>query len=336
MMKAFILHKFGIENLVMEDSKEPEPGAGEVIVEMKAASLNFRDLMVIKGSYNPSLALPAIPVSDGAGVVYRVGEGVKKFKQGDKVMSHFISAWIDGQFRGEMVGSTLGLPGPGMLAEKVVLPEYALLHIPENYDFLQASTLPIAALTAWSALVTEGNIKAGNTILTLGTGGVSIFALQFAKAMGARVIITSKSNEKLEKAKELGADYTINYSENSKWHKEVLKLTDGVGADITVENGGARTLEKSMAATKCNGIIAMLGALTGLKSELLIAPVLMKRLRISGILVDSRVNFEAMVKAIESTGIKPVICKTFRFEDTIEALKYIESGSHFGKIAIEI
>lgn len=334
-MKAYQLHKFGLENLVQDNVEEPSPSYGEVIVDIKAVSLNFRDLMVVKGIYNPNMPLPSVPVSDGAGTVCSVGEGVKIFKVGDKVMSHFISDWIDGKLQQEMVNSTLGMPGPGLLREKVALPEHALLPVPENYTFPQASTLPIAALTAWSALVTEGNLRAGQTVLTLGTGGVSIFALQFAKAMGAKVIITSKDNEKLEKAKELGADFTINYKENPRWHKEVLKITGGTGADITVETGGAGTFEKSMAATRTNGVIAMLGALTGLKSDLLIAPVLMKRLKIAGILVDSKANFEAMVRAIEATKIKPVICKTFKFEEAIEAFKYMESGSHFGKIVIE-
>ena len=335
-MKSYVLHKFGMEHLVMEDSPEPVAGRGEVIVDLKSASLNFRDLMVIKGLYNPHLPLPSVPLSDGAGVISAAGEGVKTLKVGDKVMTHFISEWLDGKLQEKMVASTLGIPRQGMLTQKVALPEYALLTIPADYDFKEASTLPIAALTAWSALVTEGNIKAGKTVLTLGTGGVSIFALQFAKSMGATVIITSKSDEKLERAKKLGADYTINYEKHPDWHKEVIRLTGGLGADITVENGGAGTLEKSMAATRVNGMIAMLGALTGLKSELLIAPILMRRLKIAGILVDSKAHFLDMVKAIEATGIKPVIDKTFKFEEAPEALKYMERGSHFGKIVVDI
>ncbi|MHC4067662.1 MAG: zinc-dependent alcohol dehydrogenase family protein, partial [Planctomycetota bacterium] len=320
--------------LRVETLEPPLPGPGEVVVEVRAISLNYRDLMVVKGMYNPNLALPATPVSDGAGVVSAIGEEVEGVSVGDRVVSHFVSGWISGAFRGEYVKTSLGTPGPGLAADQVVLPAHAVVPIPAGYDFAQAATLPIAALTAWSALVTEGHVEAGQTVLTLGTGGVSIFAIQIAKALGAEVIVTSSSDQKLERARQVGADHTINYRSEPDWESAVLEATGGVGVDLTVETGGAGTLERSMKATRAGGMVAFLGALTGLSGGLNVAYLLMKRLHLAGIYVDSRAAFEAMNRFIEPRAIEPVIDRTFAFDEFPEALRYMEAGKHFGKIVV--
>jgi NADPH:quinone reductase-like Zn-dependent oxidoreductase len=334
-MRAYRFDKFGLENLRLEETPAPPPGPGEVLIDVNALSLNFRDLLVIKGLYNPKLELPAVPISDGAGVVAAVGDGVKRLKVGDNVVSHFVSEWIDGLFEARYSGTTLGLPRAGLAAEQVALSAEAVVPLPDGLDFAQAATLPIAALTAWSVLVTEANLAAGQTVLTLGTGGVSIFALQFAKAMGASVIITSSSDEKLARARQLGADHTINYRTQPGWDKRVLELTGGAGADVTVETGGAGTINQSMRATRAGGIIGMLGALTGLRSEVDLSLVLMKRLRIAGILVDSRAAFEDMNHFIETHAIRPMIDRRYPFDQLLEALRFMEAGGHFGKIVVE-
>lgn len=335
-MRAYQFDAFGLENLKLVDVAEPVPGPGEVLLQVRAISLNYRDLMVIRGQYNPHVRLPATPISDGAGVISAIGPGVTQVKVGQHVCTHFISGWLDGRFRAEYTGTTLGTPGPGLAAEQVVLPTAAVIPIPEGYDFPEAATLPIAALTAWSALRTIGNVTAGQTVLTLGTGGVSIFALQMAKLMRAAVIVTSSSDEKLERARRLHADYLINYKSRPDWENLVLDFTDGQGADLTVETGGAGTLSKSMRATRTEGIIALMGALTGLKSELDLRLVLSRRLHIAGVFVDSRAAFEAMNRFIEDHDLKPVISQRFSFEQLPAALRTMEAGEHFGKIVVEM
>jgi NADPH:quinone reductase-like Zn-dependent oxidoreductase len=335
-MRAYVLPGFGLDHLNLVAIEAPRPGPGDVLIDVKALSLNYRDLLVIKGLYDPKLELPATPISDGAGVVAAVGEGVTRVNVGDAVVSHFVSGWIDGPFRSEYLASTLGLPAAGLAAEQVVLPAEAVLPLPSGLDFAQAATLPIAALTAWSALVTEGDLQSGQTVLTLGTGGVSIFALQLAKACGARVIITSGSDEKLARARELGADHTVNYRTNPAWEKAVLEITDGVGVDLTVETAGAGTLNRSLKATRAGGTVALLGALTGVSAEVATGLILMKRIRVAGILVDSRAAFEAMNRFIEHHEIRPVIDKRFAFDELPDALRHMEAGRHFGKIAVTL
>ncbi len=335
-MRAYRLGEFGLDNLKLESIDVPRLGPGQVLIDIKALSLNYRDLLVIKGLYNPKLELPAVPLSDGAGVISAIGEGVKRVRVGDRVTSHFVSGWIDGPFRGEYVGTTLGLPKAGLAAEQVVLPAEAVVAIPEGYDFAQAATLPIAALTAWSALVTKGQLAAGQTVLTLGTGGVAIFTLQLAKAMGATVIITSSSDEKLQRARQLGADHTINYRTRPDWEKVVLEITDRVGVELTVETAGGGTLDRSLTATRAGGTVALLGALTGLKAQINVGLILMKELHVAGILVGSRSAFEAMNRFIEQHTLKPVIDRTFPFDQLPDALRHMESGRHFGKIVVEL
>ena len=335
-MRSYQLGTFELENLELTEIEPASPGPGEVAVDVRAFSLNYRDLLVIQGSYNPKLSLPATPASDGAGVVAAVGEGVTRVNKDDRVMTQFVADWVEGPFERRYVGSTLGVPGPGLAAERVILPESAVVPIPKGYNFAQASTLPIAALTAWSVLATEGGLEPGGTVLTLGTGGVSIFALQLGKAMGARVIITSSSDEKLARAKDLGADHTINYQENPRWDRTVLELTEGHGADIVVETGGIATMTTSMKAAAAGGVVGVLGGVTGLSGDINIAPLVMKRLRVTGILVDSRAQFEKLVEFLETHRIEPVIDRRFAFEEFPTALRHMEAGSHFGKIVVEV
>ncbi|MGE3181298.1 MAG: NAD(P)-dependent alcohol dehydrogenase [Phycisphaerae bacterium] len=335
-MKTWTINSFGVENLSLNETAPQEPKGDKIAVDVQALSLNYRDLMVVKGMYNPKLKLPATPISDGAGVVAAVGRDVTRFQPGDRVVSHFIPAWTDGPFSGDYGKSSLGTPGPGLAAEQVVLPERAWVKVPESYSFAQAATLPIAALTAWSSLVTEGRLQEGETVLTLGTGGVSIFALQLAKAMGAKVIITSSKKEKMARAVELGADHAINYAEDPEWEKNVLDVTDGRGADLVVETGGAATLNQSMRACKPGGRLAILGALTGLQSDISTALILMKRLTLCGIYVDSRAHFEKMNEFLESEKIQPVIDKEYDFAALPDALHSMARGEHFGKIVVRV
>src|SRR3990172_2690678 len=334
-MRRYEFASFGLDQLKIVEREDPTPGPGEVVLDVEAFSLNYRDLLVVKGAYNPNIALPATPASDAAGTISAVGEGVSRVRPGERVMTHFISDWIDGPFEKRYVASTLGVPGPGVAAEKVLLPERAVLKAPGNLDAAGASTLPIAALTAWNALVVEGRLVPGQWVLTLGTGGVSVFAIQLAKALGARVIVTSSSDEKLERARALGADVLVNYRKSPRWDKDVLDATKGQGADIVVETGGIATMSASLKAAHAGGLVAVLGGVTGLSGEVNIAPLTMKRLRVLGILVDSRANFEKLVAFLDEHPIQPAIDRVFGFEEFPNALRHMESGAHFGKIVVE-
>lgn len=341
-MRRYQLDRFGLSGLTLAEAAAPQPASNEIVLQVHAISLNYRDLLVTKGLYNPKLPLPATPISDGAGIIAAVGEGVTSWKVGDRVVSHFVPGWIDGPFLADHPRSSLGTPGPGLAAEYVALPAEALVAMPAGLDFRQAATLPIAALTAWSVLVTEGRLdpqdgsaNSGKTVLALGTGGVSIFALQFAKALGARVVITSSSDEKLRRAAELGADWGVNYRTSPDWDRKVIELTRG-GADITVETGGAATLDASMRATRAGGVVGVLGALTGLKAEVTTALILMKRLHLAGIYVDCRRAFEEMNRFIERLKLQPVIDRVFAFEELPSALATMERGEHLGKVVIDV
>lgn len=334
-MRAYQIARFGLEHLELKNLPDPQPGPGEVLLEVQALSLNYRDFLVIQGGYNPSLDLPATPFSDAAGVVAAVGDGVSRVKEGDQVMTQFVAPWIDGPYDTAFLAQTLGTPGPGVAAERVVLSAEAVVPMPREYGFAEASTLPIAALTAWSCLRTVTQLQAGQTMLTLGTGGVAIFALQLAKAMGAHVIITSSSDEKLQRCRELGADHTINYQKTPAWDEEVLRLTNGRGVDVTVDTAGPATLDLSMRSTCPGGTIALPGALTGRKGEVTTGLMLMRRLHIAGILVDSRTHFEDMVRFIEEHDLRPVISNTFGFDELPAAVQLMAQGGHFGKIVVE-
>jgi NADPH:quinone reductase-like Zn-dependent oxidoreductase len=335
-MKVYEVRQFGIENLVLAERDEPQPRANEVVVKFHAASLNYRDLMFVRGTYNPKGCLPVVPFSDGSGEVVAVGADAKKWKVGDRVCTIFTQAWLEGSLSIEKRRTTLGAGDlDGVLREYGTFNENGLVKIPGHVSFEEAATLPCAAVTAWHALVVSGNLKAGDTVLTLGTGGVSVFAMQFAKMHGARVIPTSSSDQKLTKAKELGVDEIINYKKTPDWDKEVLSLTNKIGADHVVEVGGAGTLSKSLNSVRIGGHVAVIGVLAG-AGEFDPRSILMKAVRMQGILVGSRRMFEDMNKAIETNRMKPVIDKRFAFREVPEALRYMESGAHFGKIVIRL
>lgn len=340
-MKAFqIQNGFGLENLKPADLPDPSPGPGQVLVRVRAASLNYRDLMMARGHYNPDQPLPLTPLSDGAGEVAAVGPGVTRAKVGDRVAGIFTQGWVGGDLHGWMwAQTTLGGPLPGMLAEYAVLGEQGVVMVPPHLSFEEAATLPCAAVTAWNALVEVGRVRAGQTVLVQGTGGVSIFALQFAKMHGARVIATSSSDAKLQVAKNLGCDESINYRSTPDWERAALDLTGGAGVDHVVEVGGAGTLPRSMAATRVDGHVHVIGLLSvaqGGAAPVDPLPILRRALRVRGVLVGSREMFEHMNAAISQSKLKPVIDRAFDFADASAAFRHLESASHVGKVVIRI
>ena len=280
-----------------------------------------------RGVYNPKLKLPIIPISDGAGEVHATGAGVTRFKPGDQVVASFMPDWVDGPADEEKARSALGGGGVGLLAEQAVLPEHGLVPIPRHLSIEEAATLPCAAVTAWNALVERGGVKPGDTVLVQGTGGVSLFALQFARLAGARVIATSSSDQKLARARELGAADGINYKTTPDWDKRARELTAGRGVDQIIEVGGAGTLPRSMRAVRSGGYIALIGVLSGGSGEVNPMPIVMKSIRVQGIFVGSRAMFEAMNRAIEASQLRPVVDRVFDFEQAPQALKYLESGA---------
>lgn len=326
----------GIDALSLVEKPKPEPAYGQVLIRVYATALNYRDLVVAQGGYGAGVKYPLIPMSDGAGEVVAVGEGVTRVKVGDRVAGIFFQNWIDGALTKEKLKSDLGGTINGMLAEYVVLHENGLVLLPNHLNYEEGATLPCAAVTAWHALVSQGKITAGDRVLLLGTGGVSIFALQFAKIHGAEVIITSSSNEKLHRAKELGADEIINYKTTPDWHKEVYKLTERCGVDRVIEVGGAGTLAKSMQAVRVGGTISLIGILAGAKAEVNPLAAVMKGLIIQGIYVGSRDMFESMNRVISLHKIKPAIDCVFPFEQAKQAYSYLQSGAHFGKVVIKV
>jgi NADPH:quinone reductase-like Zn-dependent oxidoreductase len=301
---------------------------------MKAWSLNFRDLMMAKGQYNPRLKMPAAPLSDGVGEVVQLGAGASRFQLGDRVTPCFMPKWIAGAIDDLKARSALGGGGPGLLAEYVAISEEGVVSVPAHLSDEQAATLPCAAVTAWHSLVPEGHLKAGDMVLVQGTGGVSIFALQFATMHGAKVIATSSSDEKLSKALQLGASEGINYKTMPEWDKRTLELTGGRGVDFVVEVGGAGTLPLSMKAVRAGGQISLIGVLTG-GGQVNPMPILMRGIRVQGIFVGSRDMFEAMNRAIAHHQMQPVVDRVFPFAEAAEAYGYMESGAHFGKVAIK-
>ena len=334
-MKVYEINEFGIEKLNLTERDEPKPEANEVKVKFHAASLNYRDLMMIKGAYNPKLKTPLVPFSDGAGEVVEIGESVTKFKIGDRVTPIFMQGWINGAIDFKKAKTTLGGDLDGVLREFGTFDESGLICIPDHFSYEEAATLPCAAVTAYHALFESGGMKSDDSILLQGTGGVSIFALQLAAALGTKIIITSSSDEKLQRAKEMGADELINYKTTEDWDKAVLDLTEKRGVDHIVEVGGAGTMQKSVNAAKMGGHVAVIGVLSG-KGDFNPASLLMKSVRLQGIFVGSRQMFEDMNRYLcNYTHIKPVIDKTFEFGEVKNALKYMEAGAHFGKIVVK-
>ncbi len=336
-MRAFeVQGAFGLDHLVLTERPQVEPGPGQVRVAIRAVSLNYRDLMMIQGLYNPRQPLPFIPCSDGAGEVVAVGPGVERFELGDRVMPIFAPPWIAGEPSREKVRATLGGPLDGTLAQEIVLSEQGCVAIPEHLSYEEASTLPCAAVTAWNALSTEGRVQPGETVVVQGTGGVSIFALQLAQLAGARVIVTSGSDEKLDRARALGAWETINYRSTPKWGVRVKELTEGRGADLVLEVGGAGTLAQSLAAVRFGGTIALIGVLAGGAAELSIVPIFMQRVRLQGILVGDRESFEAMNRALSAQGLRPVVDSALPWTEARAALDRMAAGKHFGKIVLQV
>jgi NADPH:quinone reductase-like Zn-dependent oxidoreductase len=327
---------FGIDALQLTQRPDPTPGPGQVLVRVRAVSLNYRDLLVTKGQYDPRMNRPRVPCSDGAGEVTAVGPSVSRVQVGDRVAGAFFQNWLDGELSSVKVRHALGGDLDGMLAEQVVLREEGVVKFPEHLSFEEAATLPCAALTAWNALLSEGDLSPGDTVLLQGTGGVSLFALQFSRLAGARVLITSSSDEKLQRAKALGADGLINYKTTPDWDKKARELTDGVGADHVVEVGGSGTLNRSLRAVRTGGRISLIGVLAGAGGPIDTILILMRAVRLRGIYVGSRALFEAMNRAIGLHRLKPVIDRVFPFEEARQALHFLESGAHFGKVVIRV
>ncbi len=337
-MRAFeIQSQFGLDNLRLAERPDPSPGPGEVLVGVRACSLNYRDLMTLLGTYNPKQKLPLVPCSDGAGEVLAVGPGVRRFKPGDRVAGIFSQTWLAGPPSGAARKGTLGGPLDGMLRELAVLSEEGLVPLPAHLSFEEGACLPCAGLTAWNALFGgESPLKPGDTVLLEGTGGVSIFALQFTRMAGARAIVISSSDEKLQRAKELGAWATIHYVREPEWDRGVLDLTGGEGVDHVVEVGGAGTFEKALKAVRIGGSLSVIGVLSGAKTEVALTWILMKSVHLRGIFVGSRALFEEMSRAVGEHQLRPVVDKVFPFEQAPDAFRLMQRGGHFGKIVVAV
>jgi NADPH:quinone reductase-like Zn-dependent oxidoreductase len=333
-MRAWQISSFGVDSLEFVERPTPSPGPGEVLVAVRAISFNYRDLLLVKGVYNPKLKLPRIPCSDGAGEVTAVGEGVTAWKPGDRVAGIFMQNWLDGALTPVRARGALGGEIDGTLAEYIVLKETGLVALPEHLSFQEAATLPCAAVTAWNALG-AGELKPGATVLIQGTGGVSIFALQFARLRGARVLGISGSDEKLERACSLGLDTGLNYMDKPDWDRWALEQTGGEGVDLVVEVGGMGTLPRSLRAIRIGGTVAQVGVLSGAAEALPISSILHKQARIQGIYVGSRKDFQEMNKAISLAVLRPV-GEEFHWTQAREALGRMEEGSHFGKLVLTV
>ena len=337
-MRAYQLPKggAGIDALVQVERPDPKPAYRQVLVKVKACSLNFRDLGIVRGTYRVPVKENIIPLSDGAGEVVAVGPGVVRVKVGDRVASCFFQRWFGGESTAEVHASALGGSIDGMLADYAVLEEDGVVKIPPHLSLEEGATLPCAGVTAWHAMMEHAKLKAGDTILLQGTGGVSIFGLQFAHAMGMRAIITSSSDEKLKHAEKLGAAFGINYKTTPDWEKAAMEFTGGAGVDHVIEVGGAATLARSFGAIRVGGKISMIGGLSGGATELNPGLIFSRRANVQGISVGSTQMFLAMARAIEVNAIKPVIDKVFAFADAREAYRHMASGAHFGKIVISV
>lgn len=324
----------GPGNLVIEDRPDPVAGPGEVLVRMRASSLNYHDFVVVMGGIPTDDG--RIPMSDGAGDVVAIGEGVSRFQVGDKVLSTFFPDW---HYGGPQSAGFFSVPGDGIdgfAAELVAMPADAFTRMPDGYSYTEAATLPCAALTAWRGMFVENTVQPGDWVLTQGTGGVSIFAIQFAKAAGARVIATSSSDAKLERLKTLGADHVINYKDTPEWGRNAFELTGGRGVDEVVEIGGPGTMAQSIAACRVGGHISLIGVLTGVSGEVPTAALFSKNITVSGITVGSREHQDAMIDAIDANGIKPVLDQDFPLDRIADAFAHQASQQHFGKITLSI
>jgi NADPH:quinone reductase-like Zn-dependent oxidoreductase len=341
-MRAYPIRQFGLDHLEQAELPMLQIAPGMVLIRVHAVSLNYRDLMVVKGLYNPKMELPRIPCSDGAGEVVAIGSGVGQVKVGDRVCGIFMQRWLDGPLTAERSKAALGGDVDGMLAEYVLLAEDGVVRFPEHLSYEEGATLPCAGVTAWNALQYAGEpalpVLAGETVVIQGTGGVSIFALQFARLLGARVVGTSSSEEKLTRAYGLGLEAGCNYKQRPEWSKWVVEVTGGKGADRIIEVGGASTFGQSLRAARVGGVIAQIGVLSGsaMSESVSLTPILHKQLRVQGIYVGSRAMFEQMNGAIERTRLHPVIDRVFDFDQAREAFLHLQSAAHFGKVVIRI
>ena len=333
-MKAFeIRDQFGVDSLKLVERPGLSPGLGQVLLKMKAFSINYRDLLVVDGVGRWKPPLGRVPLSDGAGIVAAVGSGVSRVNVGDRVAPIFYPKWLEGRAVAERMGQALGgAAADGVLAEYTVFDESSLVHVPAHLTDEEAATLPCAGVTAWNALLAFGSIAPGDSVVVLGTGGVSIFALQFARLRGARVIVTSSSDQKLARAKDLGANAVINYKTNSNWPNAVAELTNGLGADYVVDTVG--DLKQSIAAVRLGGAVAFVGLLTGMTAQVDLVTLMGKSARLEAVDVGSRAMFEAMNKAIELHLMRPVVDRVFGFSELRDALNYLREARHFGKLCL--
>jgi NADPH:quinone reductase-like Zn-dependent oxidoreductase len=326
---------WGMDHLVLSSRPDPRPGPGEVLLRMKAASLNYRDLVVPDRGYGQYTGtLPLIPISDGVGEVVEVGAGVTRAAVGDRVCPSFLQRWVGGELNLERISGSLGGPIDGVMADLMVLPEAGVCQVPAHLSDEQAATLPCAALTAWSALVTEGRLRAGDRLLVQGTGGVALFALQFAKMAGAHVTVISSSDEKLARARALGADAGINYVTEPEWARASRSITGGAGFDHILELGGEKTLPQSLRCIRPGGTVSMIGVLSGGTMSASLGLIVTRQVRLQGITVGSRDGFEAMLRAIGQHRLVPIVDRVFAFDELKAAMAYLKSGAHFGKVCL--
>ncbi|MEZ5354683.1 MAG: NAD(P)-dependent alcohol dehydrogenase [Bryobacteraceae bacterium] len=330
-----ITGEFAIDKLTLSQLPDPDPAPGQVVVGVRAVSLNFRDLLVARGLYSKKVPLPLTLCSDAAGEVLAVGPGVTRFAPGHRVAGTFMPAWISGQVNDAIARTARGAFAPGVLTERLLADQDSLVTLPNALSFEEAATLPCAAVTAWNALVVEGRVKAGDNVLVQGTGGVSIFALQFALAAGARVIAITSTQEKADRLRALGAHDVINYVERPDWEEAARKLTGG-GVDQVIEIGGAATIGKSIRAARMGGFIALIGNRAEGPADVNLTAALMKAIRIQGIFVGSRDMFEAMNRAIALHAIRPIVDRVFPFDQAREAMQHLASGAHFSKVCVSV
>lgn len=337
-MRAYELRNdWSLDALEMVERPIPHPGSDEVLIKIKAASLNFRDLVMVEGGYgNFAGTLPLIPVSDACGEIVETGEDVTRVAIGDRVCPIFCQGWLAGPPTTAKLSTALGGPNDGVLTEYMCLPANGVVKVPGHLSDVEAASLPCAAITAWNAIVSLGNVRAGDSVLVQGTGGVALFALQFAKMLGAEIFATSSSDDKLIKAKELGADHLINYRTTPNWGKIVKDLTGKRGVDLIIDIGGTDSIPQSLRAIKTAGQISVIGVLSGNTVDLPLGPVVTQRLRLQAVTVGSREDFEAMNRAIDLHRLRPVIDQVFSFDAVHEAFSYLSSGKHFGKVGISI
>jgi NADPH:quinone reductase-like Zn-dependent oxidoreductase len=335
-MRVFQIEgEWGMDHLKLSTRPEPKSGPGQVVVKMGASSLNYRDLVVPNRGYgNHTGTLPLIPISDGAGMVTEVGPGVRRVAVGDRVCPTFFQNWISGEPDLERLTQSLGGPIDGTMADYMCLPQEGVAKVPAHFTDLEAATLPCAGLTAWSAVVTYGGVKPGDHVLVQGCGGVALFAVAFAKMQGAHVTVISSSDERLARVKQLGADAGINYRQTPEWAKATREFTGGRGYDLILELGGEKTLPQSLRCIRPGGTLAMIGILSGSGMSTPLGLIITRQVRLQGVTVGHRDGFEAMVRAIEQHGLRPVIDRVFAFEELKEAMAYLQSGAQFGKVCV--